>query len=298
MKDNDQQLKDDLKFMGFGESIYPKMEIKLAEGLDNFTLPYTAEIMNNKYHAEISINRKATSERYYVNNFRATVTFPDGSHRSATFYNNYGKGVKAKESYNLLDGRSVEKEYLRKLEPLELERYKRELKLPAEQRGLKENWTKPPTYIAWQKFDFEKLDKNGEYTVLKFHEKYGFDLKEALGKYNIAELDGGEKEKDLIQSLRKGNLQSISVNGTDGQQHKMFIEANPEKRVMNLYNSQFQPVQKEQLHLYQKKDLSQTQSQGQEQSQSKNKEQKQDIKQSDSEDGPVKRTRQRKKNIE
>jgi hypothetical protein len=64
-------------------------------------------------------------------------------------------------------------------------------------------------------------------------------------KFSVAELDGGDKEKALMQSLQKGNIQSVTI-GVNGEQRKMFIEANPQFKTINLYNDRMQRLGQEQ----------------------------------------------------
>ncbi len=83
----------------------------------------------------------------------------------------------------------------------------------------------------------------------QFHENYGFDLREAVGKFPIAELDDPEKENMLMQSLKKGNVQSVTIE-KDGDNQKMFIDANPQYKTVNLYDAQMKQFPKERLGQY------------------------------------------------
>lgn len=74
-------------------------------------------------------------------------------------------------------------------------------------------------------------------------------MKNAVGKFPIAELKDPEKEKALIQSLQKGNVQSVTIE-KDGSSHKMFIEADPQFKKVNLYDSNMKMVAKESLDQY------------------------------------------------
>ena len=85
-----------------------------------------------------------------------------------------GKGVTGKEAFNLLDGRSVHKDLVTK---------------------------EGQPYKAWMQLDFENKDKNNNFEVKQFHEKYGFDLKAAVEKFPITDLKEVDKEKALMQSL-------------------------------------------------------------------------------------------------
>jgi hypothetical protein len=61
------------------------------------------------------------------------------------------------------------------------------------------------------------------------------------------------KESDLadalLQSLKKGNLQSVAVE-KDGGAARMFVEANPQYKTLNLYDGNLKRVPKEDLRLY------------------------------------------------
>jgi hypothetical protein len=81
-----------------------------------------------------------------------------------------------KEACNLLNGRSVYKE----LTPKEGARYK-----------------------AWVKLDFNKRDEHGNAKLNIFNEKYGFSLKEALGRIPLKELKDPEKMASLFTCIGK-----------------------------------------------------------------------------------------------
>ena len=66
----------------------------------------------------------------------------------------------------------------------------------------------------------------------------------------VAELNDPEKEKALMQSLQKGNVQSVTIE-KDGSSHKMFIEADPQYKKVNLYDSNMKLVAKESIEKYQ-----------------------------------------------
>ena len=146
-----------------------------------------------------------------------------GEKAEQTFYLNKGKGVTGKEAFNLLDGRSVHKDLVTK---------------------------EGQPYKAWMQLDFENKGKNNNFEVKQFHEKYGFDLKAAVEKFPITELKDPEKEKALMQSLQKGNVQSVTIE-KDGSSHKMFIEADPQFKKVNLYDSNMKLVAKESVEIYQ-----------------------------------------------
>lgn len=140
-----------------------------------------------------------------------------------TFYLNKGKGVTAKEAFNLLDGRAVHKDLVTK---------------------------EGQPYKAWLQLDTGNIDKNNNIEIKHFHENYGFDLKAAVEKFPITDLKDPEKEASLMQSLQKGNVQSVTIE-KDGSSHKMFIEADPQFKKVNLYDSNMKLVTKESIIQYQ-----------------------------------------------
>jgi hypothetical protein len=248
--ENFQYLSDNLKYMGFGENLKPELEKNLKEGKGEFQLHYKAEINKKPFEVTMNFRKSDTSDMYFFNNYHASLEKANGQKEEQTFYLNKGKGVTGKEAFNLLDGRSVHKDLVtREGQP----------------------------YKAWIQLDFENKDKNNNSEVKQFHENYGFDLKNAVGRFPIAELKDPEKEKALMQSLQKGNVQSVTIE-KDGSSHKMFIEADPQFKKVNLYDSNMKLVAKESLDQYKTGVEKDTKAVKEDVSEDKKKEVKQDIK--------------------
>ena len=74
--------------------------------------------------------------------------------------------------------------------------------------------------------------------------------KASVEKFPITDLKEADKEKALMQSLQKGNVQSVTIE-KDGSSHKMFIEADPQFKKVNLYDSNMKLVAKESIEIYQ-----------------------------------------------
>lgn len=219
---NFQYLSDNLKYMGFGENLKSELEKNLNEGKAEFQLHYKAEINKKPFEVTMNFRKSDTSDMYFFNNYHASLERNNGEKAEQTFYLNKGKGVTGKEAFNLLDGRAVHKDLVTK-------------------EGL--------PYKAWIQLDFENKDKNNNFEVKQYHENYGYDLKAAVGKFAVAELKDPDKEKALMQSLQKGNVQSITIE-KDGNSHKMFMEADPQYKKVNLYDSNMKLVAKESLEQY------------------------------------------------
>ena len=220
---NLEHLKDNVKYLGFGEKLNEDLQKNLMEGKDFFQLKFTSEVNRKPFEAVLNFRKSESTGNYFLNSYQASQERTSGQRMAQTFYLDNGKGVTAKESYNLLEGRAVHKELENK-------------------EGQK--------YNAWLQLDFTNRDKRDNHEVKQYHSNYGYDLKEAVSKLAVAELKDPVKEKALMQSLEKGNIQAVTIE-KDGFTHKMFIEANPQYKVVNLYDANMKRVQKENLSQYQ-----------------------------------------------
>ena len=221
--ENFQYLTNNIKYMGFGENLKTELEKNMNEGKAEFQLHYKAEINKKPFEATLNFRKSDSSDMYFFNNYHASLEKSNGEKMNQTFYLNKGKGITSKEAFNLLDGRAVHKDLVTK---------------------------EGQPYKAWMQLDPGNKDKNNNFEVKQYHENYGFDLKTAVGKLAIADLKEPEKEKALMQSLEKGNVQSVTIE-KDGNSHKMFIEADPQYKKINLYDSQMKMVAKESIDQYQ-----------------------------------------------
>jgi hypothetical protein len=219
---NYEHLKDNLKYLGFGEKLHEDLQKNLSEGKESFQLKFTTEINKKPFEAILNFRKSNTTDNYFLNSYQASLERSNGQRMGQQFYLDDGHGVTAKEAYNLLEGRAVHKE----LENKEGQKYQ-----------------------AWIQLDFSVKDKRDNYEVKQYYQNYGFDLKEAVSKFAVAELLDPEKEKSMLRSLEKGNMQAVTIE-KEGMSHKMFVEANPQYKSVNLYDANFKRVQKESMHLY------------------------------------------------
>lgn len=220
---NFQYLKDNIKYMGFGEGMNEALEANLKAGQPEFSLSNKTEVNKKPFEVNLNFRKSDNSDMYFFNNYNASLTRSNGEKVDQTFYLNKGKGITAKEAYNLLEGRAVNKDLTTK---------------------------EGQSYNAWVQLDFDNKDKRNNFETKQFHENYGYDLKEALSKYPIAELSAPDKEDALMHSLKKGNLQSVTME-TDGATSKMFVEANPQFKNVTVYDANMKRMQKEDLAQYQ-----------------------------------------------
>ncbi len=264
---NFQYLKDNIKYMGFGENMGEALEANLKQGKPEFTLSNKTEVNKKRFEVNLHFRKSDSSDMYFFNSYNASLQRSNGEKVDQTFYLTKGKGITAKEAYNMLEGRSVFKELSTK---------------------------EGQAYKAWVQLDFENKDKHNNHEVKQFHENYGYDLKAAVSKFAISELADPEKEKSLMQSLQKGNIQSVSIE-KDGNVSKMFIEANPQFKTITLYDAHMKRMQKEDLSQYHSVRQSQGQEVKPEQKEDLKQDKKKEVKQKAGDDmtGSIKKTSRR-----
>lgn len=111
-------LKNNLKYLGFGNSLTPALEARIKEGADKFSIGATAQFDNESsmqgnspkdiVHYELLFSKSESNENYFIHGLKATMEKGSTKEKiSNTFYLGKGNDVTAKEAYNLLSGRSI-----------------------------------------------------------------------------------------------------------------------------------------------------------------------------------------------
>lgn len=214
---NLQYLKDKVKYLGFGEKLFPEMEKNIQQGFPEFLLRLRTDYQKDKFSAVLHFKKSESTGLYFFDQYNATVERWNGEKRDFTFHVFKGEGVTSKEAYNLLCGRAVFK-------------------------NLCDNSGKK--YTAWIQLDLKNRDRDENFRLKQYHQNYGFDLAETLKLYPIVELDEPGSAKMLLRSLEKGNLQSVTFN-VEGSTSLMFIDASPRYKTINIYDTHFRLVQKD-----------------------------------------------------
>lgn len=218
MKENLEHLTTKLRNHGFGETLAAELEKQIQKGQPEITLPFKSEINKREIEATLYFGKSEKSELYFFNKYDCRLKNEKEETMAQTFYINNGWGVTLKEAYNLLNGRAVHKELTNKEE----EKYK-----------------------AWIQLDFSSKDKNGNYERKQYHENYGYDLTKALSPYPIKEMVKEDDMKSLVKSLERGNCQMVTVQSPGGEV-KVFMEANPQFKGINVYDNKMARLGQEQ----------------------------------------------------
>ena len=211
-------LKEGIKYLGFGEGLNNKLTEEVNSQKKEFQLHTENQYGKDKVSYTLDFRKSDQSDMYFFNKYTANMQGQDNNQdKSQTFFIKRNSGVTAKEAYNLLNGRAVNKDL-------------------TSQEGEK--------YNAWLQIDWNQKDTNGNHKFKMIHEAYGFNLENVLSKQPIKELNDPTTKDRLMQSLERGNLHQVTFTKGD-KEEKMFIEANPQFKSVNLYDSNLKKVYQE-----------------------------------------------------
>jgi len=206
-------LKDQVKFTGFGEGLETKLKERMETQSPEFQLLHKTTFGNDEAIATLHFKKSNESDMYFFNKYELALK-PEHNPEimEQTFFINKGNTITLKEAYNLMNGRSINKDQTNK---------------------------EGQIYNAWIQMDFKETDNNGNYKIRQFHQNYGYNLDSELAKHPIKELMHEQEKSRLVQSLQKGNRQSVTFI-ENGNEQKYFIEANPQFKTVNIYDNNMQ----------------------------------------------------------
>jgi len=209
-------LKDQLKYTGFGETFDQDLKEKMLKGETEFKLMKEGVYGADSMTAVLNFKKSDQTDLYFFNSYHVNLKKEDSKQGlEQTFYiNNNSSNITLKEAYNLMEGRSVNKD----LKTREGE-----------------------VYNAWLKIDFKNSDDKSNFKLEQYHQNYGYDLEASLEKHSIKELNTPKYKEDLLNSLKKGNLQSVTFV-VAGVESKMYVEANPQFKTLNVYDGDKQRI--------------------------------------------------------
>lgn len=213
---NFEYLSSQLKYTGFGQTLDSQLREQMEKDQQQFKLQHTAIYGKDQLHSTLQFNRSMQSDLYFFNSYKAAIQKNQQQPGpSQTFYiGREGANITQKEAYNLLDGRSVFKDMTTRDGRL---------------------------YQAWLQLDFNQNTPNGNYRIKQYNSNYGYDLIGALKNLPIKELSPQQERLKVIESLLKGNRQSVTLLGEKGEQ-KVYLEANPQFKAVILYDVNYQRI--------------------------------------------------------
>lgn len=201
-------LANSVKYHGFGES--EEIKNKITDGLldnkDKFQINISTqqEMNGNKIDFILNFKKddKKITEKAFFNSFKTSLTTEKGEERTHTFGANK---FTAKESINLLEGRSVKTES-KAGEPI----------------FVKLNFSEPK-------------NEYGNYQIQSFHkEKYGVDTEKIVEKSGLI-FDKPEYKDNIIKSLEKGNIVNVKFTH-EGNEIEGKAVLNPQYKNISFYD--------------------------------------------------------------
>src|SRR3954470_18111682 len=113
---NYEYLKNQVKFLGFGENLDDVLKEKLNSGDETFTIPHQTKFGQDEVSSILHFSKSRESDRYFFNSFDLTLKQPGKEGvLTQSYYVGRENTYTLKERYNMLDSRAVFKE-LNKLE--------------------------------------------------------------------------------------------------------------------------------------------------------------------------------------
>ncbi|CAC9974431.1 hypothetical protein [Flavobacterium panici] len=213
---NLEYLKDQLKYTGFGETFDQDLKEKMMQGEKEFKIIREGVYGTDSMNATLNFKKSDQSDMYFFNSYHVNLQKENSKEAlEQTFYiNSNGGNITLKEAYNLMEGRSVNKDLRNKDGEL---------------------------YNAWISINFKETDSNGSFKLNQYHQNYGYDLESSMTKHSIKELGTPKFKEDLLNSLKKGNLQSVTFV-VGGVESKMYIEANPQFKTIKVYDQNMERI--------------------------------------------------------
>ncbi len=208
-------LKDQIKFTGFGEGLENELKDKMQKQTPDFQIAHKAKFGSDELNAVLHFKKSDETDMYFFNRYQVSLK-PELSSEimEQTFYINKGNNITLKEAFNLVNGRAVNKDLTNK---------------------------EGEVYNTWMQMDFKQTDNNGNYKMKHFYQNYGYDLNSVLAKHPITELINEKDKTRLVESLQKGNRQSVTIVQGNSEK-KQFIEANPQFKTINMYDGNMQRI--------------------------------------------------------
>ncbi|MDX6188638.1 hypothetical protein SGQ83_04685 [Flavobacterium sp. Fl-318] len=197
---NNQSLYDQVQRIGF-KDLSSQIDQQIKQGHEQFTIPVSYYV-NEKERLDHELSFiKNQSGQYQFEGYKTTLqneSKPDEV-RSQYFKVQQGNFIDTTQAYNLLAGRSIQKEK------------------------------------SWIQLDLNDKDASGNHHIKEFHSGYGYDLEKALQQLPLKELSNKTQADKLKDNLKQGNRLPVTLI-KNGDEHRFYIEANPQFKSVNIYD--------------------------------------------------------------
>lgn len=174
---NHLSVSDQLRSVGMSEHM-DTVAKRMGNGERKFSVPVSYYINEDKrIDNNLLFEQNGLGEYKLVsNNVRLNNETSPNLNRQQTFKLEDGMNVDAVQSYNLLEGRSVNKDG------------------------------------KWITLDLNDKDTDGNFRVKEFPQYYGYEVQKALGEFPISEMKSAPERNKLIQDLKDGKRREVTIN--------------------------------------------------------------------------------------
>lgn len=231
---------DAIFYAGFGAIGRDQITEALSKGTEEFQITHDTKMNGDSVRGILHFKRSDQDiDKVFFNSFDLLVK-KEGKEETLQqkFPVYFGNKYTLKEGYNLLDGRSVNKTFI-KINP--------------------DDKNDRHTSEAWVYLDFKNSDEYGNFQMDR---RYQYDLGKQLEQYPIKGLEYSQNKKQLMDSLKKGDRVQVIMETSRGEE-KVKIEAAPRFGAINLFDEHNKPIRFSMKTPEQKQDQNPEQSQGQ-----------------------------------
>lgn len=221
--------------IGMSEAYNDEVKSKMIQGEPQIIHPYQKEFDGDKVEALIHLHKYPALDAYEIRKFdlslqkagqkdKVSQTFYIGQTRK--IYDNSGKlsyrqnRYTLKEGYNLLSGRPVFKRLVSR---------------------------EGQSFEAWVKLNLKNKLNNGNHEALLFTKNYGYNLENVLKEYPIKELNNTKYTIRLMESLHRGNLQSVTFVPKGSAEERLFVSPYIKMGSLHVYDENKKPIPTKQL---------------------------------------------------
>jgi hypothetical protein len=200
VEQNSQSLHDQVQRIGFTD-LSARIDQQIRQGQERFTIPVSYYVNEKEQLSHELSFAKDQSGKYQFEGYKTNLqneSKPEEDRRQY-FKVQEGNSVNITQAYNLLAGRAVQKNE------------------------------------SWMQLDLNDKGPNGNYRIKKFYSGYGYDFEKALQQLPLKELLNKTEADKLQYALKQGSRQSV-VLIKNGNEHRFFIEANPQFKSINIYD--------------------------------------------------------------
>jgi hypothetical protein len=205
--ENVELVKQKIKFAGFGEYFNKEIDTRIAAGATEFKLITQRDVEKGNMLYELEVNIK--DKKAYYNGFAGTLTDKSTGESVRQWFPSKDN-VTSREAVQLLWDkempRAVHKQYF-------------------DDQGER--------YGTWLQLNFNELTESGNHKMMRYSDKFGFNLENKLNDFTFQELSDSAKVKEMVKIMEKGGEAVVTPSDTS-RYSNVYISANPEKGTINI----------------------------------------------------------------